>query len=231
MGPEFTRADGDFARISLSDQDGDVLRDLLVDDHARTVIEIGLAYGSSALAIGEALVLQGAGTEGSTHVVIDPYQHTFHDAGWDAIVAAGLEGISTLLAERSQVALPRLAAEGFVADAAFVDGSHIFHRVFVDLAFLHEIVRPGGLIVLDDCQWPSVATAARYFEVNTGWEPLVLRHRHGCAPFESRTHAPSRPSRTSRPSTSIEWRGAPEPCPYVHPAGGADVGTPMGSRP
>jgi predicted O-methyltransferase YrrM len=174
VGPEFTRADGDFDRISLSDQDGDVLRDLLVDDHARTVIEIGLAYGSSALAIGEALVLQGAGTEGSTHVVIDPYQHTFGDAGWDAIVAAGLEGISTLLAERSQVALPRLAAEGFVADAAFVDGSHIFHRVFVDLAFLHEIVRPGGLIVLDDCQWPAVATAARYFEVNTGWEPLVL---------------------------------------------------------
>ena len=31
-----------------------------------------------------------------------------------------------------------LVAEGFVADAAFVDGSHIFHRVFVDLAFLHE---------------------------------------------------------------------------------------------
>ncbi len=61
-----------------------------------------------------------------------------------------------------------------MADAAFVDGSHIFHRVFVDLAYLHEIVRPGGLIVLDDCQWPSVATAARYFEVNTGWEPVVL---------------------------------------------------------
>jgi len=71
--------------------------------------------------------------------------------------------------------LPRLAAEGFVADAAFVDGSHVFHRVFVDLAFLHELVRPGGLIILDDCQWPSVATAARYFELNTGWQPLVLR--------------------------------------------------------
>ena len=77
-------------------------------------------------------------------------------------------------AERSQFALPRLVAEGFVADAAFVDGSHIFHRVFVDLAFLHELVRPGGLIILDDCEWPSVATAARYFERNTGWRPVVL---------------------------------------------------------
>ena len=175
VGPAFTRSEGDFARISLPDHDGDVLRDLLVGDQARVVIEIGLAYGSSALAIGEALVLQGA--EGAKHVVIDPHQDLFHHAGWDAITAAGLGGICTLVAERSQLALPRLMAEGCVADAAFVDGSHIFHRVFVDLAYLHEIVRPGGLIVLDDCQWPSVATAARYFETNTGWQPVIPRTR------------------------------------------------------
>jgi predicted O-methyltransferase YrrM len=173
VGPEFTRAEGDFGRVALPDQDGDVLRDLLAEEHARVVIEIGLAYGSSALAIGEALVLQGI--PGTTHVVIDPYQDRFHGAGWNAIISAGLGDVSTLLAEPSQVALPRLLAEGFVADAAFVDGSHIFHRVFVDLAYLHELVRPGGLIVLDDCQWPSVATAARYFEVNTGWQSSILR--------------------------------------------------------
>jgi len=174
-GPAFTRAEGDFALISLPAPDGDVLRDLLIEEQARVVIEIGLAYGSSALAIGEALVLQGAGAHGCKHVAIDPFQNHFHHAGWEAITAAGLEEVCTLLAERSQVALPRLAAEGFVADAAFVDGSHIFHRVFVDLAFLHELVRPGGLIILDDFEWPSVATAARYFERNAGWQPVVLR--------------------------------------------------------
>ena len=77
--------------------------------------------------------------------------------------------------------LPRLVTEGVVADAAFVDGSHVFHTVFVDLFFLRELVRPGGLVVLDDCHWPSVATAVRYFELNTGWqsqpiaEPTRLR--------------------------------------------------------
>ena len=171
VGPAFTRSEGDFARISLPDQDCDVLRDLLVGVHARVVVEIGLAYASSALAIGEALVQQGA--ERSKHVVIDPHQDLFQNAGWDAITAAGLDGLCTLLAERSQLALPRLVAEGFVADAAFVDGSHIFHRVFADLAYLHELVRPGGLIVLDDYRWPSVATAARYFELNTGWQPVL----------------------------------------------------------
>lgn len=79
-----------------------------------------------------------------------------------------------MLAERSQLVLPRLVSEGFVADAAFVDGSHIFHNVFFDLYFLRELVRPDGLIVLDDCQWSSVATAVRYFEVNTGWRSQVI---------------------------------------------------------
>lgn len=72
-----------------------------------------------------------------------------------------------------------MVEDGLVADAAFVDGSHTFHNVFVDLVFLGELVRPGGLIVLDDCSWPSVATAVQYFEVNAGWrrEPTQVKTR------------------------------------------------------
>jgi hypothetical protein len=55
-----------------------------------------------------------------------------------------------LLRERSQIALPRLATEGMSAHATFVDGSHVFHNVFVDLYYLQMIVRPCGLVVLDD---------------------------------------------------------------------------------
>jgi len=172
VGPEHIRADGDFERVSLPNLDCDALRDLLVAENAQVVIEIGLAYGSSALAIGEALISQGQ--QGTKHVIIDAYQHLFHNAGWEAIASAGLSELCTLLAERSQLALPRLVTEGLVADAGFVDGSHIFHNVFVDLYFLRELVRPGGLIVLDDCQWLSVATALRYFEVNTGWQSQVM---------------------------------------------------------
>ena len=92
---------------------------------------------------------------------------------------AGLSDICSLLPVRSELALPQLAAEGVRVDAAFVDGSHVFHRVFVDLTYLGEIVRPGGLVILDDVQWPSVATAARYFELNLGWqhEPISTRTR------------------------------------------------------
>jgi predicted O-methyltransferase YrrM len=171
-GRERTGAGDDVARISLPEADGDTLRDLLVAERARTVVEIGLAYGSSALAIEEALVSQGG--PDLKHVIIDAYQDRFKNAGWEALNAAALEDHCILLVERSQLALPRLAGEGFVADAAFVDGSHVFHNVFVDLYFLWEIVHPGGVVVLDDCQWPSVETAVRYFELNAGWQPQPI---------------------------------------------------------
>ena len=64
--------------------------------------------------------------------MIDAFQDHFKNARWDAIAEAGQDQMCSLLTERSQLALPRLLTDGFVADAAFVDGSHIFHNVFVD---------------------------------------------------------------------------------------------------
>lgn len=172
VGPSSEREPGDFARVALPEGDADVLRDLLIAEQAWVVIEVGLAYGSSALAIGEALLSQAEPR--ATHLIIDAYQSHFADAGWRAVAEAGLSGIARLVSERSQLVLPRLVTEGFVADAAFVDGSHVFHNVFVDLYFLGELVRPSGLVILDDCQWPSVATAVRHFELNVGWRPVTI---------------------------------------------------------
>jgi predicted O-methyltransferase YrrM len=114
--------------VALPAADCDSLRDMLVAHGARIVIEVGLAYGSSALAVGEALCLTGE--PDASHI-----------------------------------------------DTAFVDGSHRFHEVFVDLYFLRKLVRPGGLIILDDATWPSVATALRYFDLNLGWQPVSIAGR------------------------------------------------------
>jgi predicted O-methyltransferase YrrM len=141
-GPPRVRSGGDFERVSVPVSDSDVLRDLLLAEKPCAVIEIGLAYGSSALAIAEALA--AAGSHQARHVIVDACQKQFHGSGWAVITGAGLAGLCSLAEERSQVALPRLLAGGFTADAAFVDGSHIFHNVFVDLFYLRELVRPGG---------------------------------------------------------------------------------------
>jgi predicted O-methyltransferase YrrM len=177
VGPKRQRPlDGDFARVALPAADCDILRDTLIAHDARVVIEVGLAYGSSALAIGEALC--SVGHSDVAHVIFDPFQATAYDSvGWDALIAAGLRDQTTLIAEPSSIALARLNSEGFAADAAFVDGSHRFHEVFVDLYFLRKLVRPGGLVVLDDASWPSVATAIRYFDLNLGWQPVNIGGR------------------------------------------------------
>lgn len=162
------REDGDFDRVSVPSSDADVLRDWLAAERPRVVIEIGLAYGASALAVAEALIASGA--TDPVYVIIDPFQDQFDDVGWNLLQSVGLSRFCSLERDRSQLALARLTSDGFVADAAFVDGSHMFHNVFVDLYFLSELVRPGGLIVLDDCSWPTVDTAVSYFELNADWQ-------------------------------------------------------------
>jgi hypothetical protein len=218
--------------------DSDVLRDLLLAENPGTVIEIGLAYGSSALAIAEALV--AAGSNAARHVIVDAYQQHFHRSGWAAITGAGLTGLCSLIEERSQLALPRLLGDGFVADAAFVDGSHIFHNVFVDLFYLRELVRPGGLMILDDCSYPSVATAARYFEVNTGWEPEPIawptRLRAYRLPDprtepDFKSFKPFGLTRNAAARRSLpDWKAAIGRClTRAHAGGGGDAG-PVGDR-
>jgi predicted O-methyltransferase YrrM len=176
-GPKRSRPfDGDFERVALPAADADHLRDLLVNDGVRSVIEIGLAYGSSALALGEALCSTDA-TDVS-HIVIDPFQATsYGNVGKDAMIAAGLADRTTFIEEPSSIALARLVADGVTVDAAFVDGSHRFHEVFVDLYFLRKLIRPGGLVILDDAEWPSVAAALRYFDRNLGWQPVTIAGR------------------------------------------------------
>jgi predicted O-methyltransferase YrrM len=178
-GPEL-----DFATVTLPERDCDLLRDLLIAEGAGTVVEVGLAYGSSALAIGEAILHRPA----PRHVVIDPFQdEAYRDVGWELMTGAGLGGVAELIREPSSLALPRLLTGGLVADAAFVDGSHRFHEVFVDLYFLRKIVKPGGLIILDDDWAPSIRTAVSYFERNLGWTVVAEAFAAGTRVAEGTT--------------------------------------------
>ena len=171
-GPAWTRGPKrDFENVTLPERDCDIVRDLLIAEQVQTVVEVGLAYGSSALAVGEALVT--VDSPHPRHIVIDPFQQqAFNNVGSDLLRSAGLDSITTLIATPSSIALAQLVTEGVVADAAFIDGSHRFHEVFVDLYFLRKIVRPGGLIILDDDYQPPVRAAVRYYERNLGWAPI-----------------------------------------------------------
>lgn len=149
---------------SLDQHAGEALRDLARAEGAERTIEVGLALGMSALFMSQAVLPRGG-----RHVAIDPFQHeSWKGAGLRTLRDAGVREIVEVIEEESQLALPRLLAEGRRFDFAFIDGDHRFEGVFVDLYFMTRLVEPGRLVVVDDMWMPSVRTAVAYVERNLG---------------------------------------------------------------
>jgi predicted O-methyltransferase YrrM len=171
-GTLLARSDGTLHRlfpVAASAAEGEALRGWVVREKAARTIEIGLGYGISALHVCEGLLLANAAPV-ALHAVIDPYQAgRFSDCGLQVLEEAGVLGLVEHHAEESQLALPRLLGEARVFDLAFVDGNHRFDGVFVDLVYLGRLVRPGGIIFLDDYQLPAVVRAVSFFLTNLGW--------------------------------------------------------------
>jgi predicted O-methyltransferase YrrM len=167
------------------------LRDLATEERVERTVEVGFAMGLSCLALCEAL-LRSAG-EGGRHTVIDPAQHHWRNAGLRSVADAGVTDMVEVIPDESQIALPRLAAEGRSFDLAFIDGDHRYEAVFVDIYYCLRLVKPGGLIVLDDVWMPSVAQAASYFERERGLSlesgPPLLRERFRRRRWQSREFA------------------------------------------
>lgn len=155
---EITRAEGEFLQR--------IIRSL----RPRTTLEIGLAFGVSALFICEALREVG----GDRHIVIDPNQFDgpwgdpWRGVGLANLQRAGFEDLVELVCEPSYRALPRLEERGLGVDFAFVDGWHTFDYALLDFFYIDLILRVGGVVVFDDASWPALRKLIRY----------VMRNRH-----------------------------------------------------
>jgi hypothetical protein len=99
-------------------------------------------------------------------------------------------------AEESQITLPRLLSQGRRFDLAVVDGNHRFDAVFLDLAYLGRLLRPGAIVFLDDYHLPAIARAASFFLTNRGWtleEISTAEDRHHWAVLRTSTTPDTRP--------------------------------------
>ena len=127
-----------------------------------------MGYGVSALHICEGLLLKG--DHADKHIVIDPNQQwRFSQLGLQHLEAAGVSDRVEFLDEESQIALPRFMQQQRSFDLAFVDGNHHFDYVFLDLFYLGRLVAKGGLIVLDDYNWPGINKAVSFCVTNLNW--------------------------------------------------------------
>lgn len=170
-GTAVARTDGTLHRlfpVAASAAEGEALREWVSREKATETIEIGLGYGISALHICAGLLENADPT--ARHVAIDPYQATrFANCGLQFLEEAGVAALVEHHAEESQIALPRFLGEARRFHLAFVDGNHRFDGVFLDLIFLGRLVRPGGIIFLDDYHLPAIARAVAFCLTNLGW--------------------------------------------------------------
>jgi hypothetical protein len=81
-------------------------------------------------------------------------------------------------------------------DLAVVDGNHRFDAVFVDLYYLGRLLRPGGIVFLDDYHLPGIARAVSFFVTNLGWSPeevSTAEDRHHWAVLRTSAEPDARP--------------------------------------
>ena len=158
----------DLFPIAVTGREGEALREWVVREGAAHTIETGLGYGISALFICEGLIQNGDNTV--RHVALDPFQATrYSSCGLQFLEEAGVAQVVEHHPERSEIALPRFLNEGRSFDFGFIDGNHRFDGVFLDLVYLGCLVRPGGVVFVDDYQLPAVAWAVSFFQTNLGW--------------------------------------------------------------
>lgn len=171
-GEAVSRADGSVHQlfpVAIGAAEGASLRRWDEREGATQTVEVGLGYGISALFVCAGLLAKGEGDP--RHAVIDPHQDTeFADIGRQHLDEAGVSGLIDYHGEESQIVLPRLLREGRSFDLAFVDGNHRFDGVFLDLVYLGRLVRPGGIVFVDDLQLPSVTRAVSFCVTNLEWQ-------------------------------------------------------------
>ena len=156
-------ASGNEYRLSseVGPAEGDYLFRLISSDSSITkTLEVGCAFGLSSLHICEAL----RNRPGASHVIIDPKQmDAWHGVGIAHLERAGI-GFFNIISEPSELALPdllRSQPESF--DLIFIDGWHTFDQTMLDMFYANRLARIGGYIVIDDCNWESVAAVVSYY--------------------------------------------------------------------
>lgn len=143
-----------------------ILAALMKEQRPARTLEIGLAFGASALTLAAGHRDLGRRPD-RQHVAIDPFQSTvWDDLGRMALEAADLDGYVTVYEGFSSQVLPRLVDDEWHCDLAYIDGSHLFEDAFVDFYYISQLLNPRGLVLFDDSADPHVAKVLRFIDRN-----------------------------------------------------------------
>lgn len=151
---------------NIDKNEGEFIQRVLKKIDARKTLEIGTAYGISGMFICEAI----AGKSGAQHIAIDPYQDKkFNNLGIENIRRAGYGDLLQFHNDFSHFVLPELVRRKETIDFALIDGYHLFDYAFVDFFYVDKLLKPGGVVILDDAAWTSVHKVAQYVATNRAY--------------------------------------------------------------
>jgi predicted O-methyltransferase YrrM len=163
----FTK-DGDYRRLTSHTRqtDHDEIRKRLVETNAKNTLEVGLAYGTSALVFAE--YHQRAKNTGVCHTAIDPNQYGSGEGHWEGIGVENLKRVGFIrgrnwrLVEKSSVdALPGLSKK-LKVDVALIDGYHLFDYTLLDVFYCLKMLKVGGVLIVDDKKMRAIKAVAQY---------------------------------------------------------------------
>ena len=163
----FTK-DGEYRRLTSHTRQAEheEIRKRLLETRAKHTLEVGLAYGTSALVFAE--YHQRAKNTGVCHTAIDPNQFGSGEGHWEGIGVENLKRVGFIrgrnwrLVEKSSVdALPDLSKK-LKVDVALIDGYHLFDYTLLDVFYCLKMLRIGGVLIVDDKKMRAIKAIAQY---------------------------------------------------------------------
>jgi predicted O-methyltransferase YrrM len=137
------------------------------------ILEVGMANGTSALYICQALLDKKTNRNKKSLISIDPNQSTqWKNVGISQIKRAKLSKLHTLIEEKSEIALPSLLKDMeqnnkvCAFDMIFIDGLHLFDHTLIDIFFSTKLLKIGGVLIIDDIKHASVRNVINYIRSN-----------------------------------------------------------------
>lgn len=210
-------------RISIAQ--GALLNRLAHQRGVTKSLEVGFAHGFSAVWLLDAVSKR----PGGLHKSIDPFEMgpSWKGTGLKHVEQLGLPP-STFewLNDYGIHALSDEIRAGAKYDLIYIDGNHRFDDTIVDFYLSDYLLRPGGLMILDDVLMPSVRTACDFVETNRAYTPLAVdapnvtvyektaddnRHWQHFQPFKIHHKHPLPRRLAGRIARSLGWRGRQAP--------------------
>jgi len=146
---------------SINKKEGDSISNLIKEYNLTKCLEIGLAFGISAIYI--------LSNKNTSLTSIDPFQKTqWKNYGLKLIQQLNYDNRHKLIKKKSYEALPRLLKKKGEAhyDFIFIDGWHTFDYTLVDFFYANLLLKNNGIIVIDDAMHKGVSECVRYLEKN-----------------------------------------------------------------